>query len=107
MRIDGKALLRNQVLEVNKVIDKHWDSFSEDSVWTTDKEEFIQSSWGPDAIEMMVAGEEWVVCDRLEPNAVWWFDGRTQWVACRELFQVAAKFSPLERITWHFENNGS
>lgn len=103
MRIDGRSLLRHQVLEVNAVIDKHWSA--EESDYARTKEEFIQASWGPDAIEMMVGGDLWVVCDRTEPNAMWWYEGPIQWVACRELFQMAAKFSPLGRITWHFEQD--
>ena len=105
MRIDGKALRRKDVVEVNAVIDKHWDSCSEDTIHVKEKEEFIQSSWGPDAIELLNAGEEWIVCDRLEPGAVWWHDGRTTWVACRELFDTCTKFSPSKRITWHKENS--
>lgn len=103
MRIDGKSLLRQQVIEVNAVIDKHWSA--EESDYARTKEEFIQTSWGPDAIEMMVGGDPWIICDRTEPNVVWWYEGPTQWVACRELFQTAAKFSPLDRITWHFDQD--
>lgn len=101
MRIDGKALRRTEVLEVNAVIDEHWSSMDTETAKT--KEEFIQASWGPDAIELLNGGCDWVICDRPQPNAVFWHDGNTTWVACRELFQVCAKYSPLERITWHLE----
>lgn len=102
MQIDGHSLWRREVLEVNAVIDKIWDSMDTDTVKTN--EDFIQASWGPDAIELLNGGADWVVCDRPEPNAVIYHEGRTTWIASRELFQVCAKFSPLERITWHLEN---
>lgn len=100
MRIDNKSLLRTQVEEVNTVINKHWGSPHTETV---DRETFIQRSWGPDAIEVLNGGDEWIVCDSIEPHAIFFHEGRTTWVACRELFDVCAKFSPLERITWHLQ----
>jgi hypothetical protein len=98
MRIDGHALRRRDVQRINALIDKHWSSLDTETV---DREGFLQGSWGPDCIELLNGGEDWVVCDRVEPNAIFYHEGRTTWVACRELFMACARHAPEERITWH------
>lgn len=102
MRIDGKALRYTEVKLINSVINKYWNDVNTEEV---DLETFIQSSYGPDAIEVLVGGVEWTICDRLETNAIILRSGGKVWIACQELFNLAAKYSPLERIVWHLQKN--
>ena len=103
MRLDGEALRWSEVRQVNHLINKIW--IDPDTQWLEAVEDFIQASDGPDAIEMMLGGDEWSIQDRDEPGAAVMFKAIlsknvTTWVASHELFELCAKFAP-NRITWH------
>lgn len=93
MRVDGIALTRAQTEAVNAIIDRCWQD-GED----VDNEGFIQGSFGPDCIELLNAGEDWVIHDRDEPGVIFFKEDRTTHVASRELFQALAKLSPNDRV---------
>ncbi len=100
MRLDGMALRRAEVVQVNKVIDQIWSDFDTETVQAN--EGMIQASYGPDAIELLVGGDDWVVLDRNEPGAVVYHcDCGTTWVASHALFELCARLAPEHRITWH------
>ena len=100
MRVDGKSLRLEETRAVNEVIDRLWNDWDTETV---DKEGMIQAIWGPDEIELMVAGDLWIVNDRDEPNAVIYHDASETWVASRELFKLCSRYSPRRRLTWHLE----
>lgn len=99
MRIDGIALRRELIEQINAIINGIW---ADGNTQTVDKEGLIQGSWGPDCIEMLNGGDDWLIHDRHpETNAIVCRDGRTTHIAHHSLFEACAKHAPHERITWH------
>jgi hypothetical protein len=96
MRIDDRALRRAEVEEINAIIEAIWAA---GDTQTVDKEGLIQGSSGPDAVELLNGGTEWVIYDRFpQSNAVIWHEASITHVAHRGLFNACKKYSPLPTI---------
>ena len=86
MKIDGKALTLAETREINEIINAEWTYST-----SVDREGFIVGSFGPNAIELLIGGSLWIVCDRDLNDMITYQEGHITWVAYHELFKTCAK----------------